>query len=181
MKLRTALALGSFALLGLPGAGRAEVVDRSANGFQVKTVVTLAAPPAKVYDALVRSVGQWWDPEHTFSGDAGNLSLAAEPGGCFCEKLPDGGGIRHATVIYAAPGQKLVLSGAFGPLQTSGASGSLTWDLAKIETGTRLTMQYSVGGYFPGGFQAVTDPVDLVLGTQVRRLKSFVELGKPAP
>ena len=169
-----------FVLLGLslPGFGRAEVLDKAANGFQSKTVVAVAAPPAQVYDALVRSVGQWWDPAHTFSGNARNLSIAAEPGGCFCEKLPDGGGVRHLTVVYAAPGQKLVLTGGLGPLQGMGVSGNLTFELAKAETGTRLTMQYNVGGYLPGGLQSLAEPVDQVLGIQVRRLKSFAEQGK---
>jgi uncharacterized protein YndB with AHSA1/START domain len=172
-----------FFLLGLllPVASRAEVLDKAPNGFQLKTVVAVAAPPAQVYDALVRSVGQWWDAAHTFSGDARNLSLAAEPGGCFCEKLPDGGGVRHLTVVYVAPGQKLVLTGGLGPLQGMGVSGNLSFALAKAETGTQLTMQYNVGGYLPGGLQALAEPVDQVLGIQVRRLKSFAETGKPVP
>ena len=52
--------------------------------------------------------------------DAKNLSIDARPGGCFCEKLPNGGGVEHARVVYVAPREVLRLSGALGPLQGVG-------------------------------------------------------------
>jgi hypothetical protein len=65
----------------------------------------------------------WWDSRHTWSGSAANLSLAAASGGCFCERLPNGGSVLHMSTVNAVPNQKLVLFGALGPLQTSGAAG----------------------------------------------------------
>jgi hypothetical protein len=71
--------------------------------------------------------------------------------------------------------------GALGPLQESGVSGSLSFDLAERVGGTDLTMTYSVGGYRPGGLETLAPIVDTVLATQLRRLKSFVEKGVPMP
>jgi hypothetical protein len=126
-------------------------------------------------------VGRWWDPAHTYSHDSKNLSIDARPGGCFCERLADNGGVQHAMVVLAIPGKTLRLVGGLGPLQDSGLHGSLTWDLADREGGTDATLTYSVGGYRQGGLQALAPVVDAVLSTQLRRLKSFAEKGTPEP
>ena len=47
---------------------------------------------------------------------AANLSLDAAPGGCFCERLPNGGGVEHMRVTYVEPGKRIVLTGSLGPL-----------------------------------------------------------------
>lgn len=176
---QTAVAVGALAILQLHHA-RADVVEAYAHGFAIKTVVTIAAPRAKVYDALVQQVGRWWDPAHTYSADARNLSIDPRPGGCFCEQLPPGGGVQHGTVVLVLPGKTLRLIGGLGPLQEAGVSGSLTWDLAEREGATEATLTYSVGGHRQGGLQTLAAVVDSVLGTQLRRLKSYVERGTPA-
>ena len=155
---------------------RADVVERAAHGFTVRTVIAIDAPADRVFDALTREVGAWWDKEHTYSGDAANLSLSATPGGCFCEVLPQGGGVQHARVIHVIPGRLLRLSGALGPLQEAAVTGTWTWQFAAGQQGgTTATVTYTVAGYSPGGLEALAGPVDLVVGAQVRRLKAFVE------
>jgi uncharacterized protein YndB with AHSA1/START domain len=172
--------LGGLLLLALlPLTGWAEV-KTGANGFLVRHEMTVGAPPARVYDALVREVGLWWSPSHTFSGDARNLSIDARPGGCFCEKYPNGGGIEHLRVVHAAPDRLLRLAGGLGPLQAHGLAGSLSWRLTAEAGGTRLELSYSVGGFMPDGFEKIAPAVDRVLGEQAQRLKLFVETGKPA-
>ncbi len=99
----------------------AEVADSASNGFTLKTTIQIQAPPDTVYRRLIQ-VGDWWDPAHTFSGDAKNLSIDEKPTGCFCEKLANGGGVRHLEVVFLAPGKRLVLSGGLGPLQSMGAT-----------------------------------------------------------
>ncbi len=76
----------------------ADVADASANGFTVKLTLNVRASPDDVYRKLVRNIGDWWDPSHTFSGNSHNLTIEERPAGCFCEKLPDGGGVRHMEV-----------------------------------------------------------------------------------
>jgi uncharacterized protein YndB with AHSA1/START domain len=159
----------------------AEVMSIGPSGFAVKHEVSVKASPGPVYDALTVKVGSWWNPEHTFSKDAKNLSIAAVPGGCFCEKFPDSGGVQHMTVVYAAPGKALRMTGAIGPLQGSGLAGSMTWDLSKSEAGTKLVVTYGIGGYMAGGFEKIAPLVDAVIGEQVGRFKAFVETGSPVP
>jgi uncharacterized protein YndB with AHSA1/START domain len=154
-------------------------VTTDVTGFVVKLQATVAAPPETVFRNLVEQVGSWWDPAHTFSGDARNLSIEPRPGGCFCERLPDGGGVEHLRVLYVAPGRLLRLSGALGPLQASGLAGSLTWTLSKGAEGTHVDLVYSVGGHMEGGFGAIAPAVDAVIGAQLQRLKRFTETGAP--
>ena len=170
----------AVACLAFPALARAEVVETTAYGFFVRQEATIDAAPDKVYRALAGEVGRWWNPEHTFSGDAANLSIDARPGGCFCEKLPDGGGVEHLTVAYVAPNKVLRLRGALGPLQAHGLAGSLTWRLGAAGAATKVELTYSVGGYMQGGFDKMAPAVNFVLGEQLARLKSYVETGKPA-
>jgi uncharacterized protein YndB with AHSA1/START domain len=155
----------------------AEVVDRAATGFTVRVVADIAASPAVVFAALTRDIGRWWDKDHTYSGDAGNLSLDARPGGCFCERLPGGGGVEHAVVVNLQPPGLLRMRGALGPLQGLGVAGSLTWQIEAAGTGSRLTFTQVAGGYAAGGLGALADAVDAVLARQVALLKSHVEGG----
>ena len=60
----------------------------------------MAANNLKVYEVFTTGIGNWWDPQHTWSGKSENLSLEPVPGGCFCETHENGGRIRHMNVIY---------------------------------------------------------------------------------
>jgi uncharacterized protein YndB with AHSA1/START domain len=174
-----ACSLGTLAAVMLSGTPVKSAPEISPNGFLVKFEVNVNAPAAKVYDALVAQVGSWWNPEHTYSHDAKNLSIDARPGGCFCEKLPNGGGIEHLRVVYIAPPQVVRFSGALGPLQASGVAGSMTWKLTGGPDGTRLELSYSIGGFIQGGFEKIAPAVEAMLREQLDRLKLFVETGKP--
>ncbi len=163
-------------LAAIPAA--AEVVDSASNGFTAKTVLQIQAAPDAVYRSLIQ-VGAWWNPAHTFSGDAKNLSIEEKPAGCFCEKLPNGGGVRHMEVVFFAPGKTLVLSGGLGPLQSIGASGAMSIQLAPSEGGTKLQVTYAVAGYLAAGLNTYAAPVDSVLAEQFGRLKNLIENGNP--
>lgn len=156
----------------------AEVVDSSASGFTVKSFLAIQASPDAVYRQLIH-VGDWWDSEHTFSHDAHNLSIEERAGGCFCEKLPNGGSVRHLEVLFVAPGKVLRLGGGLGPLQGIATSGSMTIQLSPSPSGTKLEVTYAVGGYLPAGMNTLATPVDSVLTAQFTRLKNYVERGDP--
>jgi uncharacterized protein YndB with AHSA1/START domain len=157
----------------------AEVVDVADNGFNVRHTIAVAAEPAKAFQALL-DVGKWWDPAHTYSQDAANLSLDAKPQGCFCERLPGGkGAVLHMTVVNIVTGKMLRLEGGLGPLQALGVAGSLTWTFKPADNGAAVELRYSVGGYNPGGFKALAPAVDSVLRTQLERFKRYADTGKP--
>lgn len=82
-----------------PGWAKSEVAYASANGFTVKISLRIQAAPGDVYGRLIQHVGDWWDPEHTYSGSSHNLSIEPKAMGCFCEKLPNDGVVRHMEVV----------------------------------------------------------------------------------
>jgi hypothetical protein len=171
-----AIALAAVAL-GTPA--RAEVIESSPTGFAVRNDARVNAAPAVVYAVLTESIGRWWDPAHTFSHDSRNLSMEAKPGGCFCERLPERGGVEHLRVVYASPGKLLRLTGAIGPLQEAALAGTMTWTLSQAGDATRVELSYAVGGFRVGGFRDIAAVVDGVLRGQLLRLKAFVETGRP--
>ena len=177
MRIRTFLPLGILAL-SASSAGAA-VADSSATGFTVKIPMHVNAPPADVYRKFVRNIGDWWSPAHTFSGSEKNLSIEEKAMGCFCEKLPDGGGVRHLEVVYLAPGKSIVMSGALGPMQSLAAAGNLRLQFTAEEGGTKLEVTYAVTGYLPGGMNAYAAPSDGMLTEQFTRFKNYVERGSP--
>lgn len=159
-----------------PAAG--DVVDSTAHGFAVRNAAQISAHPSRVYNAAVDLVGRWWNPAHTYSANAANLTLEARPGGCLCERVANGG-VVHLTVVYVMPQQVIRFSGALGPLQQAGVAGSMTWTLTESSGATQFEWTYTVGGYMPGGLAAIAPAVDAVLAGQLLRLKRFVETGRP--
>jgi uncharacterized protein YndB with AHSA1/START domain len=166
-------------VFALAGPAAAEVKSVSQSGFEVAATAMVAAPPDRVYAAL-GEIGRWWSPSHTFSRDAANLSLELRAGGCFCERLKDGGSVQHLQVVCAAPGVGLRLRGGLGPLQMEGVDGTLSWTLKPGEGDTNVTQSYVVGGYIRSGMEQWAPKVDRVLEEQFERLKSFVEGNPPA-
>ena len=170
-----ALAVG-LACLALTGVdATADVVDRSASGFTVRTTVAVAATPQRIYQDLL-SVGAWWDKDHTYSGNAKNMTLVAQPGGCFCEVFA-GGSVEHGRVVNVSPNRMVRISSALGPLQEMATIGTMTWTIepAKQGSGSTLTMTYAASGYAPGGMDKLADIVDTVLAQQVTLLKAYAE------
>jgi hypothetical protein len=165
------------ALLGASAAS-AEVVEAGDSGFTLKETMVVQADAAKAY-AAVLAVGKWWDAAHTYSGDASNLSIDARPQGCWCEKLPTGGGVRHMDVVMAMPGKMLRFVGGLGPLQGMGVHGAMTWTFKPAEKGTAVEVTYTVGGHSANGFKEIAVGVDGVLHEQVERYKRYVDTGRP--
>jgi len=169
--------LVAAAALAMAGAGHAEVVDKGAYGFRLKTVLQVAAPPAKVWTAI-GEWGRWWSDDHTYSGKAINITLPLSAGGCLCEALPGGGSVRHGVVELVIPNRTLRLDAAFGPLQDEGVSGAYTLSLKPKDGGTELTATYNVGG--ARDFITSAAPgIDGVLSEGANRLKRYAETGKP--
>ena len=157
----------------------AEVLDSTAAGFTVGSTVTIRKRSKKVYTNLVDRIGEWWSSAHTFSGNAKNLSLKDQVGGCFCERLSGGGQVKHLEVVYVEPRALLRMKGGLGPLQELALTGVLTFRLTPSGKATQVEMKYSVAGYAPDGIEALAPAVDRVLGEQLSRLKNYSETGRP--
>jgi hypothetical protein len=162
---------GALMLLSAPAG--AEVVGASANGFEVRETVNLVVKPEIAWRAFA-DVRKWWDPDHTYSGDAANLTLALTPGGCFCERIPKtGGGVEHMRVAYLDPGKRVVLTGALGPLLYEATIGVMVVEIGKTAGGSQLTLDYKVAGFANGGGTELAPVVDKVLTGQIKRYRTY--------
>lgn len=159
-------------------AAHAEVRQAAADGFFLAYSEPVSAAPAKTY-AAVTAVAAWWDGEHTWSGQASNLSLKAEAGGCFCERWA-GGSAEHGRVVMAMPAHLLRIETALGPLQELALKGVLSfWIRAEDDGSSRLDVEYRVNGASSSGLDTLAPQVDEILGVQVARLARYVDTGKP--
>ncbi|MGD9547244.1 MAG: SRPBCC family protein [Candidatus Krumholzibacteriia bacterium] len=156
-------------------AAHAEVLDAAANGFTTRTIVTIAATPEAAWEALTAGFGQWWDPAHSFFGDAGKFTLDPSVGGAWIEDQGDGRWVRHLEVWNAVPGRKLLMRGGLGPLQEMGVAGALSFTFEPVEGGVEVALTYAVGGYHPQGLDVLAPIVDRVLGEQLERFKQYCE------
>jgi uncharacterized protein YndB with AHSA1/START domain len=171
---RGPFAAGTLLACGCSFSAAAAVVTVAPDSCTIREKVHIAASPAQVYDALVHPA-KWWSSEHTFSGDAANLTLETRAGGCFCEKLPNGGSVLHMTVVAVFPGKSLMMRGALGPFQSQAVEGALSWVLTAAGGETDLTLTYNLGGHLTleGGFDVWAAQADAMLGAQVELLKKY--------
>lgn len=179
------LAMGTQAL-------RAEVVETGNDRFVTRDTANVKAPPLATWLALTKP-GEWWSAEHSWSGDARNLTLTPQGGGCFCERIPVGdsgnasameGSARHAEVLQAFPMKVLRMSGGLGPLQGEPVNGIFTITLREVPGGTRVMFEYNVGGPMRYKIAEIAPAVDKVMSEQLKRLQSHLgglaEAAEPA-
>jgi uncharacterized protein YndB with AHSA1/START domain len=175
-RILQAAAVLTIAFLFVPAA-HPKVLSQSATGFMITQEADVAVDPKAAYDAFVQ-IGRWWNDSHSFSGAARNISIEPKAGGCWCEALPNGGSVRHMTVIHANPGALLVFNGGLGPLQFMGVAGSMKVSFKARDNGTHVAIVYAVGGYDPDNFKEISKGVDAVLGEQMKRYGDFASTGK---
>lgn len=183
MRTASAALAATLAAVTLAAApARAEVVQQADNGFVVQASVTVATDPDATF-AMLRTPAKWWDKDHTWTGNAENLYMDAQAGGCFCELIPNEptteggapqrtlrGSVQHMQILYVDPGRLLRLSGALGPLQGEAVTGVLTLTLKPIKGGTRISMDYVVGGFMRMSTAEIAPAVDKVMAAQLSRL-----------
>ena len=185
--LRRVLTVCLIGVMACTVPARADIIAQTAQGFVSRNVVVVAGSPAAVWKRLV-TPSVWWSADHTFSGDAANLSLDPMPGGCFCERLPGEavpvkgakpdiaarsalrGGVEHMHVVYAERGKALRMTGALGPLQSEAVNATLTVTLKPVDGGTRIIFEYVVGGYMRYPADKIVPAIDTVLGNQLLSL-----------
>lgn len=164
------LLIASLALLAAPAS--AEVIGAAPNGFHIRHVVEVKAEQQAAF-ADFALVHDWWDKNHTYSGDARNLRMSLLPGGCFCETLPNGGGIEHMRIAYFDRGKRIVLTGSLGPLLYEATSAVMDVKFEPAAGGTRVMMDYKAAGFAAGGADKLARPVDAVLGQQFARYAAY--------
>ncbi|MBI1250246.1 MAG: ATPase [Alphaproteobacteria bacterium] len=172
--------LCAVVLLALSPAGiaHADVSEAGSSGFTVTHEASVPGAPLAAYEAIGQ-IGQWWADAHTYSGDAGNMSLPLQAGSCFCETWA-AGSVAHGRLLLAVPGQFVRLEAPLGPLQEMAVSTSMTFLLTGERGGTRIRLVYVASGREGQGLDSVAPAVDQVLGEQMTRLQRFLA-AQPRP
>ncbi len=176
----TLAAVPLFAVMALVQAApaAAEITRSTDLGFVSRNEVVVSASPKEVWLALI-SPATWWRSEHTWSGDAKNLTLMPQAGGCFCETIPEvdepgrftlQGSVEHMRVVQAYPESALRMIGSLGPLQSEPVTGVLTVAISKVAKGTRIVWEYNVGGAMRYEIPVISQAVDGVMATQLAAL-----------
>lgn len=167
----------------------AEVVEEKPSGFVSRHETIVTASPKEVWLALISPAG-WWRSDHTWSGEAKNLTLTPQAGGCFCETIPEvdtpgrftlEGSVEHMRVIQAYPEQALRMQGALGPLQSEPVIGILTVAISEVKEGTRIVWEYNVGGSMRYEVPVISKAVDGVMGAQLTALAKLLGPVSVAP
>ena len=160
--------------LATPAPVTAEVSSANTTGFVVAHSVSLPDAPGQVYKTIVNDISQWWNGDHSWSADAGNLYIEPQLGGCFCERLPGGGAVEHLRIIHIAPGSLIKFDGSLGPLQDMAVQGRMIWRIEPADEGSTVSFQYMVHGHYSEGFEGIAPAVDFVIGEQLQRLTAFL-------
>lgn len=181
---------GGVAMLLFAQSVQAEVVEQDERGFATRAVVQVEASPREAWMALI-APGKWWNSAHSWSGDAANMTIVPQAGGCFCEKIPESsvgdapplaGSVRHMVVLMAMPDRVLRMRGGLGPLQSEAADGVLTITLKPVAGGTQIVWEYVVGGYLRYEVPTIAKAVDGVMEEQVGRLADLLgRIAEPVP
>jgi len=175
------MALAAGMLATASAAVRADTSEVSGSGFTITHAMVVDAEPQKVWQAFTQ-LPKWWNSAHSWSGQASNMSLEAQAGGCWCEQWTVGGApasAMHGRVLLVLPGSALRLQAWLGPLQEQPVAGVLTFGTARRDGATRLRVTYRVAGAPEAGLDKLAPAVDAVIGEQAKRLKAFIETGKP--
>lgn len=163
--------------LGLAGPAAAEVEASGPSGFSLILNTIVPVPPEEAYERFV-DVRDWWSPEMTASGATRTLRLDTKEGGCLCERLADGGFMRHFQTARADPGALLVLSNGMGPLNAIGAQGSLQVEFKPEGAGTAVTLRYMAFGYSVNGWGGYAPQADRLWQTQIQRFATYAGGGR---
>ncbi|WP_173206647.1 hypothetical protein [Sphingopyxis sp. BSNA05] len=186
-------AIWGMAALCSMTAAQAEVTNTADNGFTVQHQRVIAGDSESVWKAMI-APSRYWNPDHSWSGDAANFYLVPQAGGCFCELIrttsddnikSSEGSVQHMRVIYARNHKMLRLSGALGPLQGEAVTGTLTMLLQPQADKTVVRFTYKVGGYMEFPVDQIAPAVDGVIGEQLQRLSALFgepeDTGEEAP
>ena len=163
-------ALTAIALAGLASIASAEIVAASPDHYTLRHEANSSIAPEALWERLIRPE-TWWHPDHTYSGEAQNLSLTPRAGGLWLEAWA-GSSVEHGRVLTIMEGEMLRLDAPFGPLQGMGVQ--VVWTItleAHEETGgTRIIFDEIANGSSASGLDAIAPAVDGVKQEAITRL-----------
>ena len=148
---------------------QAEVVTSTPDHFTLKLEAESELSPDEIWTRLI-DPSEWWQSDHTYSGDSANLTLEPHAGGLWREDW-EGGSVWHGTVLQAHPGKTLSLSAPFGPLQGLAVTSVWTITLAPSENGgTLITFDHVTNGTDASQLDQLAPAVDFVKSEALKSL-----------
>jgi len=160
--------LGSLLLATFAAAANADVIAASSDHYTLRHESVSSLAPDALWNRLVHPE-TWWDPAHSYSGDAANLSLDLRAGGLWKEEW-DGGSVSHGTVLYVNPGEQLRLNAPFGPLQSIAVNVVWTITILPEGAGSRVIFDEVATGSDASDLDKIAGAVDRVKLEAMRRL-----------
>jgi uncharacterized protein YndB with AHSA1/START domain len=155
--------------------------------FEIEQVVTLEAPPARVFEALTGDLSNWWGAPYLMAASAKRVVLEPHPGGrlleCWSEKPQqcEEEGALWGVVQDIADAELIVLTGAMGmPWPTMG---QVTFEFKPYDDsaagGQRCVLTLRHQAYGPLS-EAVRDHYEYGWADLLnRRLRQWIERGEP--
>ncbi|NVJ98370.1 MAG: SRPBCC domain-containing protein [Alphaproteobacteria bacterium] len=160
----------SIAFVGNGTRARADIVEANPDRYVLKHEATSALSPEKLWNKLVNPAN-WWHPDHTYSGDAANLSLDLQAGGLWREDW-SGGSVFHGSVLQVKQGSMLRLDAPFGPLQDIAVKVVWTITITPEGEGSKVTFHEIASGDPKSGLDQLAPAVNFVKGEAIKRLTS---------
>jgi uncharacterized protein YndB with AHSA1/START domain len=149
-------------------SARAEIVESSDAHYVLRHEGTSPLAPEALWARFVEPAS-WWHPDHTYSGDAGNLSLAPRAGGLWLEQW-EGGSVIHGSVLYVENGKSMRLYAPFGPLQGLGVYTVWTITVSPEGSGSKVVFDEISSGPPSADLGEVAKAVDYVKTEAMTRL-----------
>lgn len=146
----------------------ADVITASDEHFILRLESDSALAPDALWERLIVPAA-WWHPDHTYSGDAKNLTLEAKAGGLWREDWA-GGSVEHGRVLLLQPGKVLRMQAPFGPLQSVGAYAVWTITVMPADKGSVVRFDVSAVAPAGAGLESLAPAVNAVKSEALRRL-----------
>ena len=166
--MTTLRALTAGVMIGVAAPAAAEIVSASDSHFVLRHEATDTRSPDELWARLV-DPASWWHPDHTYSGDAANLSLDVRAGGLWLESW-DGGSVAHGEVVLVEFGSVLRMNAPFGPLQGVGAYTIWTITIEADGDGSRVIFDETSAAPAGTKMNELADAVDFVKTEAINRL-----------
>ncbi|WP_084397984.1 SRPBCC family protein [Henriciella aquimarina] len=160
--------LTGLALSGLALPAGAEIVAASPSHYTLKHEAMSTLSPEDMWERLIQPE-TWWSPDHTWSGDAANLSLDPQAGGLWQEAW-EGSSVAHGTVLTVMEGKMLRLDAPFGPLQGMGVTVIWTITIKPDGNGSHVTFEEVANGAQASALDQIAPAVDAVKQEAITRL-----------
>ena len=147
---------------------QADITKANPDHYTLRHEATSSMAPDVLWQRLIKPA-TWWHPEHSYSGDAANLSLDARAGGLWREDWA-GGSVAHGEVLYVKDGEQLRLNAPFGPLQERAVTVVWTITITPEGEGSKVVFDEVANGTSESGLDALAPAVNFVKGEAIKRL-----------